>query len=94
MPFPLSLWHQFVVENCGCSFWRDVVAQIPIKHIAALEADRGRISINPSKYFDGVTPDLWAYQVLAKWLKDRKGLFLTSADTTTTLVRHRTRLCG
>ena len=45
-----------------------------------------RFSINPTQYFDGVTPDLWlykvgGYQALAKWLKDRKGRFLTSADT-------------
>ena len=50
------------------------------------DADRGRVSINPTQYFDGVTPDLWTYQiggyqVLSKWLKDRKGRFLTSADT-------------
>jgi len=50
------------------------------------DADRGRVSINPTQYFDGVTPDLWnyqigGYQVLAKWLKGRKGRFLTSADT-------------
>jgi predicted helicase len=50
------------------------------------DADRGRVNINPTQYFDGVTPELWSYQiggyqVLAKWLKDRKGRFLTSADT-------------
>ena len=50
------------------------------------DADRGRVSINPTQYFDGVTPDLWTYQiggyqVLAKWLKDRKGRFLTAPDT-------------
>jgi len=50
------------------------------------DADRGRVTINPTQYFDGVAPDLWAYQiggyqVLSKWLKDRKGRFLTSADT-------------
>jgi len=50
------------------------------------DADRGRVSINPTQYFDGVTPEFWTYQiggyqVLAKWLKDRKGRFLTSADT-------------
>jgi len=50
------------------------------------DADRGRIGINPTQYFDGVTPDLWSYQiggcqVLAKWLKDRKGRFLTADDT-------------
>jgi predicted helicase len=50
------------------------------------DADRGRVSINPIQYFDGITPDLWSYQiggyqVLAKWLKDRKGRFLTSANS-------------
>jgi len=50
------------------------------------DADHGRVSINPTQYFDGVTPDLWCYQVggylvLSKWLKDRKSRFLTSADT-------------
>jgi type I restriction-modification system DNA methylase subunit len=50
------------------------------------DADRERVSINPTQYFDGVTPDLWSYQfggyqVLDRWLKDRKGRFLTSADT-------------
>ena len=50
------------------------------------DAGLGRVSINPTQYFDGVTPDLWSYQIggyqaLAKWLKDRKGRFLTSADT-------------
>jgi hypothetical protein len=50
------------------------------------DADSGRVSINPTQYFDGVTPDLWTYQVggyqvLAKWLKDRKGRYLTSSDT-------------
>jgi predicted helicase len=50
------------------------------------DAARGRVTINPTQYFDGVTPDLWSYQVggyqvLDKWLKDRKGRFLTSADT-------------
>jgi predicted helicase len=50
------------------------------------DADRGRVSINPTQYFDGVTAELWTYQiggyqVLSKWLKDRKGRFLTSADT-------------
>jgi predicted helicase len=50
------------------------------------DADRGRVTINPTQYFDGVTPDLWSYQiggyqVLSKWLKDRKGRFLASTDT-------------
>jgi predicted helicase len=50
------------------------------------DANRGRVNINPTQYFDGVTPDLWSYQiggyqVLSKWLDYRKGRLLTSADT-------------
>jgi hypothetical protein len=50
------------------------------------DADRGRVSINSTQYFDGITPDLWTYQiggyqVLSKWPKDRKGNFLSSVDT-------------
>jgi type I restriction-modification system DNA methylase subunit len=38
----------------------------------------GRIYINKNKYFDGITPEVWGYeiggyQVLQKYLKDRKG---------------------
>ena len=42
------------------------------------EAAGGRVSINADKYFEGITPEMWAYhiggyQVLEKYLKDRKG---------------------
>jgi type I restriction-modification system DNA methylase subunit len=38
----------------------------------------GRVFINNDKFFEGITPEMWAYQiggyqVLAKYLKDRKG---------------------
>lgn len=38
----------------------------------------GRIWINADQYFQGVSPEIWqlhigGYQVLARWLKDRKG---------------------
>ncbi|HEX7369570.1 MAG TPA: type ISP restriction/modification enzyme, partial [Rhodanobacteraceae bacterium] len=38
----------------------------------------GRVWINKTQYFEGIDPDTWAfrvggYQVLEKWLKDRKG---------------------
>ena len=41
--------------------------------------------INDEQYFDGVTPEMWkyqigGYQVLDKWLKDRKGRALSSED--------------
>jgi hypothetical protein len=57
-----------------------------IKRIVALDAERARVNINPTQYFDGVTPDLWSYQiggyrVLSKWLEYRKGRLLTSTDT-------------
>ncbi len=42
------------------------------------DAAQGRVHINPDKYFEGVTPEMWeyqigGYQVLEKYLKDRKG---------------------
>ncbi|NJO43302.1 MAG: N-6 DNA methylase [Cyanobacteria bacterium CRU_2_1] len=40
-------------------------------------ATEQRVYINKDRYFEGITPDVWAfkiggYQVLDKWLKDRK----------------------
>ena len=45
----------------------------------------GRVYINATQCFEGVTPETWAfkvggYQVCEKWLKDRKGRTLTSDD--------------
>jgi hypothetical protein len=42
------------------------------------EAQTHRVQINSQKYFEGITPAIWAYQiggyqVLSKYLKDRKG---------------------
>lgn len=42
------------------------------------EPASGRISINNDKFFEGISPDMWnyqigGYQVLMKYLKDRKG---------------------
>ena len=44
-----------------------------------------RVYINNQQYFDGIEPDIWnyhigGYQVLDKWLKDRKGRVLSSED--------------
>jgi predicted helicase len=44
----------------------------------AYDEQKGRIYINKNKYFDGITPEVWGYeiggyQVLQKYLKDRKG---------------------
>ncbi|TKJ30092.1 MAG: N-6 DNA methylase [Chloroflexi bacterium B3_Chlor] len=46
---------------------------------------RGRVYINKTQYFEGVEPDVWefhigGYQVLHKWLKDRKGRKLSFDD--------------
>lgn len=42
------------------------------------EGHGGRVYINRGQYFKGITPEVWAfeiggYQVLHKWLKDRRG---------------------
>ena len=44
-----------------------------------------RVFINPSQYFEGITKEIWkyqigGYQVCHKWLKDRKGRRLTLSD--------------
>jgi type I restriction-modification system DNA methylase subunit len=44
-----------------------------------------RVYINKHQYFDGIKPEVWnyhigGYQVLNKWLKDRKGRALSSED--------------
>jgi len=45
----------------------------------------GRVYINKTQYFEGIVPEVWAfqiggYQVLEKWLKDRKGRKLAFDD--------------
>lgn len=50
-------------------------------------SDKGRVWINPTQYFEGVSPEVWSfhiggYQVCRKWLKDRKGRQLTYDDIT------------
>jgi predicted helicase len=47
--------------------------------------ERGRVYINRTQYFEGIAPEVWAfqvggYQVLHKWLKDRKGRTLSVED--------------
>jgi predicted helicase len=48
-------------------------------------AEKGRVWINKTQYFEGVPPEVWefhigGYQVAHKWLKDRKGRELTHDD--------------
>ena len=54
----------------------------------------GRVWINNDQYFDGVSPDTWAFAVggyrpAEKWLKDRKGRLLSFDDVT-----HYRRICA
>ncbi len=48
---------------------------------------KGRVWINPTQYFEGISNEVWGvhvggYQVCDKWLKDRKGRQLTYDDLT------------
>jgi len=48
------------------------------------DEDKGRIYINEEKYFEGITSEVWnyhigGYQVLQKYLKDRKGRVMDDA---------------
>ncbi len=56
------------------------------------DKDGGRVYINDEQYFAGIRPEEWefhigGYQVLAKWLKDRKGRKLSHDD-----IRHYQRV--
>jgi predicted helicase len=49
------------------------------------DAETGRLYINKTQYFEGVPEDVWqfhvgGYQVLEKWLKDRRGRQLSFDD--------------
>ena len=49
------------------------------------DAETGHVWVNDSQYFDGIAPAVWeymigGYQVLDKWLKDRKDRRLTAED--------------
>jgi hypothetical protein len=64
-------------------FLRDEVISIEMAEavktaVTVYDEQKKRIYINESKYFDPVSPEVWAYyiggyQVLQKYLKDRKG---------------------
>ena len=57
------------------------------KYISPKEDQPGRITINKTQYFEGIPPEVWGfyiggYQVLQKWLKDRRGRKLSYEDLT------------
>ncbi|MBU0561281.1 MAG: helicase [Bacteroidetes bacterium] len=53
-----------------------------------MSSNVGRVQINTTQYFDGISPEIWnyqigGYQVCEKWLKDRKGRTLTLEEIQT-----------
>ncbi|HEY9687604.1 MAG TPA: type ISP restriction/modification enzyme [Coleofasciculaceae cyanobacterium] len=57
------------------------------RYVEPSDAHPGRVYINATQYFEGVPPEVWAfqvggYQVCHKWLKDRKGRTLSFDDLT------------
>jgi len=66
------------------------ITRFPVTGSQVVEAVRydepaGRVYINADQFFEGVPPQVWAfqvggYQVLHKWLKDRKGRVLSFQD--------------
>jgi predicted helicase len=55
------------------------------KYVEPSEDTQGRVYINKTQYFEGVDPEVWefqigGYQVLDKWLKDRRGRTLSWED--------------
>ena len=56
-----------------------------VHYVPPTKGDRGQLWINRNQYFEGVTPDIWAfyiggYRPAEKWLKDRKGRDLSFDD--------------
>lgn len=56
-----------------------------VEKVRYVEQKPGRVYINKNQYFDGIDPVLWkfqigGYQVLHKWLNDRKGRNLSFDD--------------
>jgi predicted helicase len=68
----------------------DFVTKYPVKGSDTVEnvqydPNKGRVGINKGQYFSGIKPEWWnfhigGYQVLQKWLKDRKGRKLSNDD--------------
>jgi hypothetical protein len=68
---------------------RDLLTTYPERGSNVVEQtpkfDKGRVYINKTQYFDGISEEVWnfhvgGYQVLEKWLKDRKGRTLSDDD--------------
>lgn len=71
----------------GCDAWATGISY-PVAgsgEVTALRYDDGRVYINDTQYFGGVSREAWnayigGYQPAQKWLKDRKGCALTFED--------------
>lgn len=53
--------------------------------VEKLRYEKGKLHINNDQYFEGITPEVWEYQICGyqicdKWLKDRKGRALSLED--------------
>ncbi|MBI3753792.1 MAG: DNA methyltransferase, partial [Deltaproteobacteria bacterium] len=53
--------------------------------VEKLKYEKGKLFINNDQYFEGILPEVWeyrigGYQVLDKWLKDRKDRALSLDD--------------
>jgi len=60
-------------------------AVVSLRYVEPKESRQGRVYINKHQYFEGVPLEVWqfrvgGYQVLDKWLKDRKGHALSFED--------------
>jgi len=58
-----------------------------VRWAPASEGRKGRVYINDTQYFDGVSESVWdmhigSYRVAEKWLKDRRGRKLSYDDLT------------
>lgn len=65
----------------------DLVEKGYPKYVPPIDDQPGRVYINKSQYFEGVPPEVWGfhvggYQVLHKWLKDRRERLLSYEDLT------------
>lgn len=65
----------------------DLIDQVRYTAPHQAGSEIGRVWINKTQYFEGVTAEVWSsevggYQVLQKWLKDRKGKTLSYQELT------------
>jgi predicted helicase len=72
------------VVNCRLPLVFDNEVRVKIEP-PAKPKPTGRVYINKTQYFEGIEPEVWAfqiggYQVCEKWLKDRKGRKLSFDD--------------